>query len=85
MNRSKIGIILAPFFVTWYLLTLAYYRILVHYIDLRKYNPMLVIGVAVIISLGAGFVPKFNSALSISRTLMFLPFFFWGIIQVKET
>lgn len=76
-----------PTMALWYLLTLFFYRYFL--MDLIKIKNILLI--SVLISLTAGFVPFFNSTLSIGRTLSFLPFFLAGyyfkaqwIVKIKK-
>lgn len=74
--KSIVSILEFPSFAMWYLLSLAFWRIIVYMskdIDLHT----MVIFVCIIISLFMGFVP-IGGQFSFQRTVTFLPFFFMG-------
>lgn len=69
-----------PTMALWYLLTLFFYRyFLINLVRMKNILP-----ISFIISLTAGFVPWFDSTLSIGRTLAFLPFFLMGYYFKSE-
>ncbi len=63
-----------PTMALWYLLTMFIYRYFLK--DLIKIKNILPISIAV--SLAAGYIPFFDSTLSLGRTFSFLPFFLLG-------
>ena len=67
-----------PFWVSWYLLTLAYWRLMVYYIP-QKWLQMrkTVLIFSICISIAGGFIPV-GYHFAIHRTLSFLPFFVMG-------
>lgn len=69
-----------PTMALWYLLTLFFYRyFLINLVRIKNILP-----ISFLISLTAGFIPLFNSTLSIGRTLAFLPFFLMGYYFKSE-
>lgn len=75
---NLLKIVLTPWWVLWYLLSLIYWRIMIQLIPdkfLDHTRPVVIITFC--ISILAGFLP-FDRFLSIQRTLAFMPFFFLG-------
>ena len=70
--------LLTPWWLSWYMLSLIYWRLLIQIIPDKILNKtILVIITAFCISIFAGFLPL-NRFLSLQRTLSFMPFFFLG-------
>ena len=70
--------ILTPWWVSWYLLSLIFWRIILQIVPSKILkNTKFVIITVFVIGIIAGFLP-FGRILSIQRTLSFLPFFFMG-------
>lgn len=87
-NSVSLGDWLTPYYVMWYLLSLVFWRVMIFIAsDWIKGSPLIWIGLSVIISLLAGFIP-ISTPLSFQRTLGFLPFFMAGYCtrqyEVKE-
>jgi len=68
--------ITTPYWIMWYLLSLFMWRLLLPIVICLR-HPLLI---SVIISLFAGFFEEIGYYLSLSRTLVFLPFFVAGFI-----
>jgi len=73
-----------PSWTLWFLLALGIFRLVLPYLALFRF-PLLI---AVIVSLGVGYLPNVDSTFSLSRTLGILPFFVlgwklkqWGLID----
>ncbi|MFL5320294.1 MAG: acyltransferase family protein [Myxococcaceae bacterium] len=69
-----------PYWILWFLLSLFFWRLLL---------PLLVktrapFTVAVVLALGAGFVPAIGYVFSLSRTFVFLPCFVAGYLTTRE-
>lgn len=58
----------------WYLVALAIWRVALPYLVLLRY-PLLI---AVVVSIGAGYLSSLDGTLSLARTLGLLPFFVFG-------
>lgn len=77
-------LLLTPWWVLWYLLSLIYWRLIIQLLPTKILNNAgIVIFASFCISLIAGFLP-FNRFLSIQRTLSFMPFFSWVIIRNRK-
>lgn len=63
-----------PSWTLWFLLALGIFRLVLPYLALLRW-PLLW---ALLISIGAGYLPNVDSTFSLSRTLGFLPFFVLG-------
>lgn len=63
-----------PSWTLWFLLALGIFRLVLPYLALLRW-PLLW---AVVISIGAGYLPNVDSTFSLSRTLGLLPFFVFG-------
>ena len=51
---------------------------------MRRYNPYIVLSVAILVSVLAGFSGNIDSYMSISRTIVFFPIFYIGHLVTKE-
>lgn len=67
-----------PYYSTWYLLSLCYWKIIYKCINLKTKKAFLI---SVFIALIIGFIPFINNAFALSRTMAFFPFFILGAIQ----
>lgn len=65
---------LIPYWILWYLLSLFFWRSIYFYIKNIKF----ILGFSVLIGLLAGLSENIVYTLSISRTLVFFPYFIWG-------
>lgn len=75
---NLLEIILTPWWVMWYLLSLIYWRFLLQFLPDKILKQTKIILISTFcISILAGFLP-FNRFLSLQRTLAFMPFFFLG-------
>lgn len=74
----SIGLILKPWYILWYLLSLIYWRFMLQIIPdkILRHKKIILISTCCI-SIMAGFLP-FDKVLSIQRTLSLMPFFFLG-------
>ena len=76
--------ILSPSFAMWYLLSLVFWRTMIHFMPEKwESRPWLLIVVALLLSFTAGFVPV-GTQLSFQRTFVFLPFFMGGYLLRKS-
>lgn len=76
--------ILSPSFAMWYLLSLVFWRIMIHFMPEKlESRPWLLIMVSLLVSIGVGFVPV-GTQLSFQRTFAFLPFFMGGYLLRKS-
>ena len=71
---------ITPGWALWYLLSMFFWRIFLK--DLIKVR--FIIPISFLIGLGAGIFGEFNSMLSLSRTLVFSPFFLLGYFTTEE-
>ena len=71
-----------PYWLLWYLFTLAIYYMLVPMVSPK--HPWVAVLVSVALSLGAGFDNSVGYFLSLSRTLVFMPFFALGLAWRKS-
>lgn len=69
--------LLTPWYATWYLLTLAYYRLFINYVPLPNNKKFTILGIAIVLSVLVCFTPA-DRMLSVSRTIAFFPFFLLG-------
>lgn len=67
-----------PQWTYWYLLSLVFCRLLVLYLPFDKWNWVVVVTVAIVISIIIGFIPLIGYPLSLSRTIVFFLFFILG-------
>ena len=72
-----------PSFTLWYLLSLVYWRIILHYIPSKYDRCAIVLPLTILISLLGGITPLTNE-FSIPRTFTFLPLFFLGYYAKKN-
>ncbi len=76
--------ILTPSFAMWYLLSLVFWRTMIHFMPEKcESMPWLLIVVTLLLSITAGFVPV-STQLSFQRTFTFLPFFMGGYLLRKS-
>jgi fucose 4-O-acetylase-like acetyltransferase len=73
-------IIIKPYWIMWYLLSLVIWRSLLPYVAKIKYNIIYLVIIAVII----GYINFDGYILSISRTLVYFPFFMAGYYLNKD-
>ncbi|MCY1568545.1 acyltransferase family protein [Staphylococcus pettenkoferi] len=71
-----------PVFALWFLLTLFLFHVIL--VIVKDYKPYIVLPVAIIISLFAGFSSNINEYLSFSRTIIFFPIFYIGYLFQKR-
>lgn len=77
-TNNIISIISEPSFAMWYLLSLAFWRIIIFHIPHEHINsPIRLIITCILISLAGGFIP-INGQFSFQRTIALLPFFVMG-------
>lgn len=67
----------------WYLLSLATWYMLVPYFE--KLRPLVAISLSIMLALCAGAYSQIGQVLSLSRTLVFLPYFLTGFYCSKKT
>ena len=70
----KSSIFLSPIYVTWYLLSMFIWRLTIREVGKIRY----IIPLSILIGLGVGYFTEFGSLLSLSRTIVLLPFFVLG-------
>lgn len=83
-NRSlSISLLIKPYWISWYLLVLVYYRLMVYFISPKWFeHRKTILVLSICISLAAGYLP-FRYYLGIHRTLCFLPFFVLGYYSTE--
>ena len=79
-TRRAMFSVLYPGWTLWYLLSLFFWRITLKY--LIKFNHILLL--SFIAGVLVGLIPSIGSILSISRTIVFLPFFLLGYYTTEE-
>ncbi|MCD8905740.1 acyltransferase family protein [Staphylococcus chromogenes] len=67
-----------PVFALWFLLTLFFFNVII--VIVRDYKPIIVLPIAILIAVLAGFSSNIDGYLSWSRTLVFFPIFYIGYI-----
>ncbi len=72
--------VLSPGWALWYLLSMFFWRLFLK--DLIKVKHVIIL--SIFIGLGIGLLREFNAYLSISRTLVFLPFFLLGYYTTEN-
>lgn len=78
VDNLSLKIVLTPWHMLWYLLSLIYWRLMLQFIPdkILKHTKIVIIS-TFCISILAGFLP-IDRVLSLQRTLSFMPFFFLG-------
>ena len=69
--------------IPWYMLSLAEWHLIAWLTKRVRIGWLL--GLSVVLAIAAGFFPRIGGMLSLSRTLVFLPFFLLGCAMSKET
>lgn len=89
-EQMKVGIInniryfYRPSVVLWYIVSLIFWRIMLHIIPVRIRNYKgFIVGVALVVSLFVGFIPL-GKELSFQRTFVFFPYFLLGYYQSRS-
>lgn len=80
-GAGSIQNILTPRWTLWYLVTLAYYRIIAYF--LKDVKAIIILALSFLISVLGGFVP-IDRLFSIQRTFTFMPFFFLGFVLSRD-
>lgn len=76
--------LMSPAFALWYILSLIYWRMILQLIPLNVLDKkMLVMSLALMVSLGAGFIPV-GGELSFQRACTFFPFFMLGYYAKQD-
>ena len=75
-----------PRWILWYLLSAALWRLLLPLVDTERAGRMaLTLALSLGLALAAGYCPRLGFCLSLSRTVVFLPFFllglYWGRLE----
>ena len=77
-DNSLYDLLLVPEWTLWYLISLIFWRLLLHITPQRwTDHPVWLLTLSLTVALAAGFIPC-SRLLSVQRTLAFLPFFFAG-------
>ncbi|MCU5746028.1 acyltransferase family protein [Staphylococcus sp. SQ8-PEA] len=71
-----------PVFALWFLLTLFLFHVIL--VIVKDYKPYIVLPVAIVFSLFAGFSSNINEYLSFSRTIIFFPVFYIGYLFTQR-
>ena len=71
-----LDVLIQPYFALWYLLSLVFWRTIIYFF--RSIRPLPIIVLSIAISLLAGFHPSIGFELSLSKTLVYFPFFVLG-------
>ena len=75
---SSITQVLTPMWIYWYLLSLVFWRLVVNFLPFEKWNKVVVISLSLFFALLVGYVDFVGYPLSLSRTIVFFPFFILG-------
>lgn len=67
-----------PVFALWFLLTLFFFHVIL--VIVKEYKSYIVLPIAIIVSLFAGYSDDIDTYLSFSRTIMFFPIFYLGYL-----
>lgn len=70
--------LLTPQWIYWYLLSLVFWRLLVLYLPFDKWNKVAVCLSSIVMGIVIGCIPFIGYPLSLSRTIVFFPFFILG-------
>jgi fucose 4-O-acetylase-like acetyltransferase len=77
-NAFSISYLITPFWILWYLLSLAFWRIMIQFTPKILLSlPLLYLIIATVIAIFGGLMP-YGRILSIQRTFSFYPFFLFG-------
>lgn len=79
-TKKNMFSVIYPGWTLWYLLSLFFWRFSLKYLLKIRY----ILGVSFIIGILVGLIPSIGSVLSISRTIVFLPFFLLGYYAKEE-
>ncbi|GAA0763419.1 MULTISPECIES: acyltransferase family protein [Clostridium] len=79
-TKKNMFSLIYPGWTLWYLLSLFFWRVSLKYLLKIRY----ILGVSFIIGIFVGLIPSIGSILSISRTIVFLPFFLLGYYAKEE-
>lgn len=71
--------LVTPYWVLWYLLALFFWRVLLPYV----YKIPHIMTISILVALIAGYIPFIERPLSLSRVIVFFPFFLFGYL-LKE-
>ncbi len=83
-EKLTIARILSPSFAMWYLLSLVFWRTMIHFMPEKwEDKPWLLLAGSLLLSIAAGFIPV-GTQLSFQRTFTFLPFFIGGYLLRKS-
>lgn len=79
-TKKNMFSVIYPGWTLWYLLSLFFWRFSLKYLLKIRY----ILGISFIIGILVGLIPSIGSVLSISRTIVFLPFFLLGYYAKEE-
>ena len=74
----------SPYWIMWYLMAMLIYTLLLPFLDALEHRWLLVLAVSVLTALLAGYDGSVGYELSLSRVLVFLPFFAGGYYGGKR-
>ncbi|KIR02602.1 membrane protein [Lachnospiraceae bacterium TWA4] len=73
-----------PVWLLWYLMTLGTYYLFIPILRLLQTKKVIVLIIAVLLSLGVGYIKSIGYPFSLGRTFTFLPFFLFGFYFSDE-
>lgn len=73
-----------PYWLLWYLLSLCWWMLLLQIIDWKEFSKKTILGGVGLLALIAGFDKSIGYYMSLSRTIVLLPFSFWDIIGFRN-
>ena len=74
-----------PYWLLWYLMTVAFYYVLIPFFETNnRRKQILIVAASIVVSLLAGFDKNIGYFLSLSRFFTFLPFFLAGYYLAKD-
>lgn len=73
-----------PYWLLWYLLSLCWWMLLLQIIDWKEFSKKTILGGVGLLALIAGFDKSIGYYMSLSRTIVLLPFFVLGHYRVQE-
>lgn len=72
-----------PVWIMWYLLSLSIWYIICNYLPSTKRKGILILGISFLLAVGIGFDTTIGRYMSLSRTIVYFPFF-WSGVYIKE-
>lgn len=81
LGKFSVINLITPWWISWYLLSLCFWKIIGYFILKKGLKKNAVILICFLLGLIIGFIPFIGLPLSLSRTIVFLPFFVLGLFS----